>query len=128
MHLSFLLLNDIIGWKIFIKRRTAVKKINLLPVATAEQLALYADVCAICYQDLQAARITKCKHFFHGVCLRKWMYVQDTCPLCHEIMFRTQAETAGEEPLLAEAGGGMAAAAEQAAQAVENLVNGPAPQ
>lgn len=33
-----------------------------------------------------SAKITKCKHFFHGVCLRKWLYVQDRCPLCHEIM------------------------------------------
>lgn len=30
--------------------------------------------------------MTRCKHFFHGVCLRKWLYVQDRCPLCHEII------------------------------------------
>lgn len=35
---------------------------------------------------MASAKITKCKHFFHGVCLRKWLYVQDRCPLCHEIM------------------------------------------
>ncbi|KAL5282272.1 RNF139.2 family protein [Megaselia abdita] len=35
---------------------------------------------------MATAKITKCKHFFHGVCLRKWLYVQDRCPLCHEIM------------------------------------------
>ena len=78
------------GWKIFIKRRTAVKKISLLPVATPEQIAQHADVCAICYQELLSARITRCRHFFHGVCLRKWLYVQDSCPLCHEIMFNTE--------------------------------------
>lgn len=37
-------------------------------------------------QEMASAKITKCKHFFHGVCLRKWLYVQDRCPLCHEIM------------------------------------------
>lgn len=35
------------------------------------------------------AKITRCRHYFHGVCLRKWLYVQDRCPLCHEIMMYT---------------------------------------
>lgn len=74
------------GWSVFMKRRTAVKKIESLPEAEKEQLRIYNDVCAICYQEMQSAKITKCKHFFHGVCLRKWLYVQDRCPLCHEIL------------------------------------------
>ncbi|CAB3379249.1 Hypothetical predicted protein [Cloeon dipterum] len=74
------------GWSVFIKRRTAVKKINSLPEATEEQLEKLDDVCAICYQEMSSAKITRCRHFFHGVCLRKWLYVQDRCPLCHEIL------------------------------------------
>ncbi|XP_050304659.1 protein TRC8 homolog isoform X2 [Anthonomus grandis grandis] len=74
------------GWSVFIKRRTAVNKIESLPEAEPEQLEKLDDVCAICYQEMQSAKITKCKHFFHGVCLRKWLYVQDRCPLCHEIL------------------------------------------
>lgn len=35
---------------------------------------------------MTSAKITRCKHYFHGVCLRKWLYVQDRCPLCHEII------------------------------------------
>jgi E3 ubiquitin-protein ligase RNF139 len=58
-----------------------------LPEATEEQLRNFDDVCAICYQDLTTARITKCNHYFHGVCLRKWLYVQDICPLCHETLY-----------------------------------------
>lgn len=58
------------------KRRTAVNKIECLPEATPEQLIELDDVCAICYQEMQSAKITKCQHFFHGVCLRKWLYVQ----------------------------------------------------
>lgn len=38
---------------------------------------------------MQSAKITRCRHYFHGVCLRKWLYVQDKCPLCHEIMMYT---------------------------------------
>lgn len=40
-------------------------------------------------QEMYSAKITRCRHFFHGVCLRKWLYVQDRCPLCHEIMMYT---------------------------------------
>lgn len=35
---------------------------------------------------MTSAKITRCRHYFHGVCLRKWLYVQDRCPLCHEII------------------------------------------
>lgn len=76
------------GWSVFIKRRTAVNKINSLPEAEADQLRTLDDVCAICYQEMKSAKITKCNHFFHGVCLRKWLYVQDRCPLCHEILYK----------------------------------------
>ena len=80
------------GWKVFMKRRTAVNKINSLPLATEEQLNQHNDVCAICYQDLLSARMTQCNHYFHGVCLRKWLYVQDRCPLCHEFIYREAAQ------------------------------------
>ncbi|XP_051157330.1 protein TRC8 homolog [Leptopilina boulardi] len=78
------------GWNIFMKRRAAVNKINSLPEANAEQLRRLNDVCAICYQEMQSAKITKCSHFFHGVCLRKWLYVQDRCPLCHDILYKVE--------------------------------------
>ncbi|KAK7110195.1 protein TRC8 homolog [Littorina saxatilis] len=74
------------GWKVFINRRHAVARIAALEVASKEQLQAHSDVCAICYQDLKTACITKCRHYFHAVCLRKWLYVQDKCPLCHKII------------------------------------------
>ncbi|KAJ8686295.1 hypothetical protein QAD02_022089 [Eretmocerus hayati] len=76
------------GWSTFMKRRHAVNKINSLPEASPKQLSELQDVCAICYQEMETARITRCNHYFHGVCLRKWLYVQDRCPLCHEIMYK----------------------------------------
>ncbi|XP_054247419.1 RING finger protein 145-like [Indicator indicator] len=72
------------GWKSFLLRREAAKKINSLPRATGGQLRDHNDVCAICFQDMQVAVVTPCSHFFHAACLRKWLYVQDTCPLCHQ--------------------------------------------
>ncbi|XP_011331071.1 protein TRC8 homolog isoform X2 [Ooceraea biroi] len=78
------------GWSVFMKRRTAVNKINSLPEAKAEQLEKLDDVCAICYQEMQSAKITQCNHYFHSVCLRKWLYVQDRCPLCHDILYKVE--------------------------------------
>ncbi|KAH8355908.1 hypothetical protein KR200_001862 [Drosophila serrata] len=86
------------GWSVFMKRRSAVHKISALPEATPAQLQAFDDVCAICYQEMYSAKITRCRHFFHGVCLRKWLYVQDRCPLCHEIMMYTdKAEDNAQE-------------------------------
>lgn len=76
------------GWSVFMKRRTAVNKINSLREASGDQLDRLDDVCAICYQEMHSAKITRCNHYFHGVCLRKWLYVQDRCPLCHDILYK----------------------------------------
>ncbi|XP_030046787.1 RING finger protein 145 isoform X2 [Microcaecilia unicolor] len=72
------------GWKSFLLRREAAKKIGLLPKATRGQLQAHNDICAICFQEMNVAVITPCGHFFHSDCLRKWLYVQDTCPMCHQ--------------------------------------------
>ncbi|KAJ0044203.1 hypothetical protein NL108_008088 [Boleophthalmus pectinirostris] len=72
------------GWRSFLLRQEAAKKINSLPKATTEQLERHNDVCSICFQEMNAAVITYCGHFFHGNCLRKWLYVQETCPMCHQ--------------------------------------------
>lgn len=72
------------GWKSFLQRREAVKMLEMMPSATEEQLLAHGDVCAICFQEMTVARITKCNHYFHGLCLRKWLYVKDACPMCHQ--------------------------------------------
>ena len=41
-----------------------------------EEITKHNDVCAICYQDMTIAKITRCKHMFHAICLRKWLYMQ----------------------------------------------------
>ncbi|XP_067389652.1 RING finger protein 145-like [Emydura macquarii macquarii] len=74
------------GWRSFLLRREAAKKINSLPRATRGQLRHHNDVCAICFQEMSVAVITHCGHFFHAGCLRKWLYVQDTCPMCHQLV------------------------------------------
>lgn len=71
------------GWNSFMKRRQASRRITHLPKADPGQLSSRKDLCPICYEEMLSARITPCNHFFHGICLRKWLYVQENCPLCH---------------------------------------------
>jgi hypothetical protein len=76
------------GWKIYSQRKTASMKIMSLADASDGQLAARKDdVCAICYEEMESAKVTLCGHLFHAVCLRKWLYVQNTCPLCHELLY-----------------------------------------
>lgn len=42
---------------------------------------------------MNSAVITPCSHFFHAGCLKKWLYVQETCPLCHS-QLKSQTPTA----------------------------------
>ncbi|KAM9348872.1 RING finger protein 145-like [Symphorus nematophorus] len=81
-----------LGWQSFLLRRDAVNKIKSLPTASNTQLEQYNDICAICYQDMNSAVITPCSHFFHAGCLKKWLYVQETCPLCHS-QLKSQSPT-----------------------------------
>ncbi|KAJ7338119.1 hypothetical protein JRQ81_010707 [Phrynocephalus forsythii] len=82
------------GWKTFINRRTAVKKINSLPEVKGERLHEIDDVCAICYHEFTtSARITPCNHYFHALCLRKWLYIQDSCPMCHQKVYIEEKNT-----------------------------------
>ncbi|XP_078080483.1 RING finger protein 145-like isoform X2 [Mustelus asterias] len=74
------------GWNSFFLRREAARKISSLPCATPQQLQDYADVCAICYQAMRAAVVTVCGHYYHSSCLRRWLYVQKTCPMCHQLI------------------------------------------
>uniref|UniRef100_UPI00398EDCEA RING finger protein 145-like isoform X1 n=2 Tax=Pristiophorus japonicus TaxID=55135 RepID=UPI00398EDCEA len=72
------------GWHSFLLRREAARKINQLPRATPQQIQDYSDVCAICYQVMRSAIVTVCGHYYHSSCLRRWLYVQKTCPMCHQ--------------------------------------------
>ena len=80
------------GWKIFLNRRDAVRKLNHLSDATQEQLNDLEDVCAICFDPMSSAKITRCGHYFHASCLRKWLYIQSSCPLCHQDILVNNAE------------------------------------
>ncbi|CAL2029856.1 unnamed protein product [Caenorhabditis brenneri] len=77
-------------------RNAAVKNINRLSKANVIQLREREDKCAICFIEMrEEARITPCKHYFHGPCLRKWLAVKMVCPLCYTYM---KEEDFGSKP------------------------------
>ncbi|KAJ3609701.1 hypothetical protein NHX12_024212 [Muraenolepis orangiensis] len=80
------------GWRSFRARRSALLKVASLEEAPGAALRLLKDVCSICYQEFGAsARVTPCRHYFHAACLRRWLSIRDSCPMCHRRLH-------GEEP------------------------------
>ncbi|XP_005103291.1 E3 ubiquitin-protein ligase RNF139 [Aplysia californica] len=71
------------GLKTFQLRMSAWDKVNKLQLASQEQLDENADICSICYQEMTEAVVIKCSHVFHRACLKKWLTIQERCPLCH---------------------------------------------
>ncbi|GJD10971.1 RING finger protein 165 [Galdieria sulphuraria] len=80
-------------------RRTYQKSANLQPKDTCEcsiekdnciktdtMLFRYVhDFCSIClenYSNSDSLRVLPCLHFFHVVCIDKWLMMDKACPLC----------------------------------------------
>jgi len=78
------------GWKSIQLRRLVSKKLDILPKASQERLDDTEDVCPICLEQLNTARITPCNHLFHTLCLKKWLNVQNKCPLCHATILNSR--------------------------------------
>ncbi|XP_069833238.1 RING finger protein 145-like isoform X2 [Dendropsophus ebraccatus] len=124
------------GWSSFLLRRAAANKISSLPRATAEQLRAHNDLCSICFQEMSGAVITSCCHYFHPDCLRKWLYIQDTCPLCHKPVTSSSApeewdwtrtgaeEGVGSEEEMSQEEGQQEGATEDAGSPEEEIVEG----
>ena len=66
------------------QRKQVVQFTANLPDASKEQIKDNNDVCSICLQDMENAKITPCNHFYHEMCLRKWLSTKTDCPLCSE--------------------------------------------
>lgn len=85
------------GWKTYLNRRKAIQRLSSLKDATVEELSLHDDVCAICYQPMATAKVTNCRHYFHGSCLRRWLFIQDNCPMCLVNIVQTKIDEGEEE-------------------------------
>ena len=69
-----------------LKSRSVIKKIHSdHPTATCEELATFADLCAICMKEMEEDTVNKklpCRHIFHGDCLLPWLLIRRVCPTC----------------------------------------------
>lgn len=67
-------------------------------MSTEKELSDHGDVCSICYMEMEnpSAVITDCQHFFHKGCLKKWLVVQDNCPLCTKPIVKSEEEEGKE--------------------------------
>ena len=71
------------GWQSLQLRHLVNKKLNILPQASSLRLEADGEVCPICLDKMTSARVTPCNHLFHLFCLKKWLNVQNKCPMCH---------------------------------------------
>lgn len=56
--------------------------VNMFRPATKREIQEWNDICAVCLQSLEKARVTRCGHIFHAECLRNCCKVSNLCPLC----------------------------------------------
>ncbi|XP_062619539.1 RING finger protein 145-like [Saccostrea cucullata] len=68
-------------WKTFNLRKETARKMNSL--VTANMAELHNDLCPICHQSMSSAIETPCRHMYHKKCLKKWLHIKNTCPLCN---------------------------------------------
>ena len=74
-------------WVGFQTRRTFLKRLDVVPEATEEQLRELNDVCSICFTEMNEGKVLQCCHIFHKACLRKWFQLRTTCPMCNTVVF-----------------------------------------
>lgn len=56
--------------------------LKMFQLASKKEIVEWNDICAICLQPLERARVTRCSHLFHAECLRKCCKISNLCPLC----------------------------------------------
>lgn len=65
------------------------------------------DPCSICHTEFAAEEEVSqlpCEHCFHDSCIKPWLEVQNTCPICRAVLPRSEAPAsssgaeAGQQP------------------------------
>lgn len=54
------------------------------PMATEDEIEIFADHCAICWDIMETARKLPCSHLFHHACLCSWLQQDVSCPTCRQ--------------------------------------------
>lgn len=75
-------------WHHLKKKQLIYDCVKSLLVATIDEVEEIGGICVICQNDVtkHIVCITRCNHFFHVYCLRKWLWERKTCPICHRLI------------------------------------------
>jgi hypothetical protein len=62
----------------------SIAVVESLPEATLseEEAACGCTVCKDVFASGQSVVRLPCKHYFHGDCIRPWLAIRSTCPVC----------------------------------------------
>ncbi|MEN2498221.1 MAG: hypothetical protein MHMPM18_002527, partial [Marteilia pararefringens] len=66
--------------------------------ASKLDLKEYNRPCSICWEDMKDGRMLSCQHIFHSMCIKEWLLVDKTCPLCRKNCF-SQSSTNDRGPI-----------------------------
>ncbi|XP_038901004.1 transmembrane E3 ubiquitin-protein ligase FLY2-like isoform X1 [Benincasa hispida] len=89
LQVAILLLQHYFGSRWFIPRQILPEKYSYY--RRIDQNGNHATDCVICMTTIDVSRpndcmITPCDHFFHSVCLQRWMDIKMECPTCRRLL------------------------------------------
>ncbi|OQS07984.1 hypothetical protein THRCLA_00031 [Thraustotheca clavata] len=78
----------------FFEERGLPKEVRYsLPIAygTVNETSKICSICQVAYEiGSHIVTLTPCQHFFHALCVDKWLWNHTTCPLCRtEVVYKT---------------------------------------
>lgn len=71
--------------------------IDSLPVIQIEEDQVNKKLqCSVCWEDFvlnEDVRQLPCSHVYHDGCIRPWLELHGTCPICRKILFNNELHT-----------------------------------
>lgn len=68
--------------------------IDALPMVEVTQEQVDAKLqCSICWENFvvnESVRQLPCLHIYHEPCIRPWLEIHGTCPICRQILINTE--------------------------------------
>ncbi|KAH7677638.1 Zinc finger RING/FYVE/PHD-type protein [Dioscorea alata] len=88
LYLTFKLTSVVEKVQSFITALKALsrKDVHYGSYATAEQVIVAGDLCAICQEKMHVPILLRCKHIFCEDCVSEWFERERTCPLCRALV------------------------------------------
>lgn len=83
--------------------------IDALPIVavTEDQVAIKLQ-CSVCWEDFQLrenVRQLPCTHIYHEPCIRPWLELHGTCPICRQNLVNDQSNSENSQEQTTSNGG-----------------------